>query len=360
MLTADRAQALANAAASFADFLGPLTADDLTALVTRELGHPDILDDFQPHGSIKAKAVPPEITLHIISGNTPHAGLQSLLRALLIGSPKNCCKIPATGLPEIAAFKNKLPLELANTITIESELPDDWLAKANAIIVYGTDETIARFHRQTRPNQIFISHGHKISLGIIFDSTAPDVAKLAARDASRFDQQGCLSPQFFYVAETNNNTAQAFAESLATEMNRFNSDNPPPPRTPAEEADIAHLRSAYSFRAASDPTAAIWSSENSLDWTVLYETDPNPATTPLPRTVFVKPLPDDLPHALALIQPHLSTVGLAPFTPEFQNKLTPLKSPRLCPIGQMQNPSPFWHPDGQPSLSPLIRWIDQG
>jgi hypothetical protein len=31
---------------------------------------------------------------------------------------------------------------------------------------------------------------------------------------------------------------------------------------------------------------------------------------------------------------------------------------RICPVGRMQFPPVTWHQDGQPVLTPLVRWID--
>ena len=61
--------------------------------------------------------------------------------------------------------------------------------------------TIAHFRALVRPEQRFIAHGHRLSFGVVFDD--PDFASppLAARDASLFDQQGCLSAHVFYVAQ---------------------------------------------------------------------------------------------------------------------------------------------------------------
>src|SRR4051794_1396613 len=91
MKTRDLAVHLAAAAARF-PFLGAVTHHDLLALVYSELGHAEALDDFQPYGGHYAKAAGPKTILHILSGNTPAAGLQSLIRGLLVGA-HNLCKI---------------------------------------------------------------------------------------------------------------------------------------------------------------------------------------------------------------------------------------------------------------------------
>src|SRR5215210_453385 len=108
MTTRERALHLARAARHFPHLLGDLRTSDLLEVVRWELGHEDILDDFQPYAGHRAKAVAPKTILHVMSANTPAAGLQSLLRGLLLGA-QNLCKIPSSGLPEIGEFHELLP-----------------------------------------------------------------------------------------------------------------------------------------------------------------------------------------------------------------------------------------------------------
>src|SRR5262245_37945880 len=116
MTTEDRAHHIATAAAQF-PYLGETSATDLLALLTAELGDPQVLEAYRWHGTHLSRAVAPPVILHIISGNTPAAGLQSLIRGLLLGS-HNLCKLPAAGLPEIAQFRDALPPELAALVEL--------------------------------------------------------------------------------------------------------------------------------------------------------------------------------------------------------------------------------------------------
>src|ERR1700677_2775254 len=143
MTTREIATALAAAARHF-PFLGEITAQNLLDVVKWELGHEKILDGFQPYAGHQARAVGPLAILHIISGNTPHAGLQSLIRGLLLKS-HNFCKIPSAGLAEIGQFRDALPDALKKRVEISPELLPDWLEQAGAVIVFGDDETVEHF-----------------------------------------------------------------------------------------------------------------------------------------------------------------------------------------------------------------------
>lgn len=357
MKTAKRAQAIAEAAEPFRALLGPTSTEDLLAWVAAELGSAGALDQWVPHGHARTKALAPSEILHVVSGNTPHAALQSLIGGLLLGS-RNRVKLPHRGLIEVDEFVARLPHELRATVETSTDLPEIWLASAEAVIVYGSDQTISALRARTPAGKIFIGHGHKASLGIVWDD--PEFASCAgaARDASLFDQQGCLSPQIFYVRESRPGFAREYAGHLASAMDRFNRTHPRGPLTVEEKADIANLRAAYRFRAAGDLRVALWEGGGNLDWTVIYEEDAWLTASPLNRVIFVKPLPPDLPVAMGPAVDHVGAVGLWPCTEELADRFADLRPSRFCPIGHMQDPPWTWHNGGVARLASLVKWVD--
>jgi hypothetical protein len=352
MKTREIAAYLAEAASQF-PFLGRMTSHDLLALIHAELGNAEALDDFQPYGVHHAKAVGPKTILHIISGNTPAAGLQSLIRGLLLGSD-NLCKIPSSGLPELLDFRHALPTALANRVEIKRDLPDAWLEEADAVIVFGNDRTIAESRSRIRPGQRFIAHGHKLSFGVIFEDPHLASAVGAARDASIFDQQGCLSPHVFFVAQD----PLAYAAKLAAEMERVHAREPRGALSLSEANAIRNQRAELSFRLANDEPVAVFQSIDSTAWTVAFDALPGFPHSPLNRFIFVKPFPEDFEEALGEVRPHLSCAGIWPPTMQNARVLADLGVSRICPVGRMQLPPATWHQDGQQVLAPLVRWID--
>lgn len=339
--------------ASLFPFLGHMTQHDLLALVHAELGNAEALDDFQPYGAHYAKAVGPETILHIISGNTPAAGLQSVIRGLLLGA-HNLCKIPSSGLPELYELRHALPPSLAARVEIKRELAPEWLEQANAVIVFGNDSTIADFRGRIRPGQIFVPHGHKLSFGIVFDDVPFASAVGAARDASIFDQQGCLSPHVFFVAKD----PVAYAAKLAAEMERLHARTPRGPISLSEANAIRNERAEFAFRLANDEPVAIFQSTDSTAWTVAFDAVPGFPRSPLNRFIYVKPFPEDFAEALDGVRPYLSCAGIWPATLENARITADLGVSRICPIGRMQLPPATWHQDGQQVLAPLVHWID--
>ncbi|MBJ7258327.1 MAG: hypothetical protein JHD33_02225 [Chthoniobacterales bacterium] len=357
MNTAERADAIAEAAQPFRALLGPTGAEDLLAWLRAELGHDGALERWVDYGNGKTKAIAPRTILHVVAGNTPHAALQTIIGGLLLGS-RNLVKLPRGGMIEVDAFVSNLPASLRTTVKTAEELPAGWLAQADAVVVYGSDETVARFRGLVSPPQVFAGHGHKASLGIIRDDPGFTSCHGAARDASLHDQQGCLSPQVFYVGETRAGFARQYAEHLAAAMDCFNVTHPRGPLTVEEKAEIANLRAAYRFRAAGDLRVALWEGGADLDWTVIYEEDAWFPASPLNRVIFVKPLPADLPSSIGPAGGQIGAVGLFPCTEELADRFAALRPSRFCAIGRMQDPPWTWHNGGVPRLASLVKWVD--
>ena len=183
--TSERAERIVAASRGFEGFLGELRVDDLMRLVEVELGS---LDAFVPRGDLHSMALAPGTVLHVVSGNSPHAGLQSLVRGVLLGA-KNLVKVAAGCGAEIGAFA----VALDCGVEVSEDLPDGWLEGAEVVVVFGSDETVEYFRELIRPDQMFLPHGHKVSFSVVLDGVdKEEAALLAARDVSQFDQQGCL------------------------------------------------------------------------------------------------------------------------------------------------------------------------
>ena len=349
MNTAQRAEILARAAAHFPE-LCPPTARDLVECVRLELGHEDILDGFQLYGSHLSMAVAPRVILHILSGNTPHAALQTLLRGLLLGS-HNLAKFPSGGLGELEKFSELLPPALASRLECSRRIENGWMERADAWIVFGSDATVAELAAKCPQGIPFQGHGHKISMGVILDD--PDLRSCphAARDVSLFDQMGCLSPQVIYVR----GDAGAYAGALALEMEKFKVPEAGIPLSTAELAEIAQARADWEFRALVDSTTKVWKGDG---WTVVLENSDGFPVSPLHRFVFVKPLAPGFPAGLGRLTAHLGGLGIWPATPENAGKFSTAGFSRICSMGRMQETPMTWHAGSRQNLASLVRWVD--
>ncbi len=350
MNTLARVQALAKAAAGFPE-LSPPDERDLLEVVRLELGHAEILDDFQEYGGHLARALAPRTILHIVSGNTPHAALQTMIRGLLLGAD-NLVKFPAAGLGEIERFADRLPPELGRKLACARTLDVAWLDKADAWVVFGDDRTISHFRACCPAGKIFQAHGPRVSLAVVFSEL--DSCSGLARDVSLFDQLGCLSPQAVYVA----GDAVGLAARLAAEIERYLVRHPAGPLALEDAAAVAHVRETALFEEAAGTGVRVWQGETGGGWTVVFDPDPAFRGSPLHRFVWVKPLSADLGASLGPVRSWLGAVGIHPATPENARQLVGLGASRLCAVGRMQEPSFTWHAEGRPNLADLVQWVD--
>ena len=353
--TASRARALAKAAAAF-PFLGKVTARGLLALVASELGHAAVLDRFVPQGRCHVRARAQGRILHVLSGNTPAAALQSLLRGLLLGA-ENFCKLPSGGIPEVEEFVSRLPRALADRVLLSHELSPAWLFLADAAVLLGRDETIAALRPMLRPGIPILAHGHRLSVAMVTDDPHFRSVGGAARDVSIFDQQGCLSPHVIFVREKGALTATAYSQRLARAMAHFEKHTPRGALTVSEANSIRTLREETAFRAANGEPLEIFASEGTA-WTVMMDRTDDFPLSPLNRVIFVKPLTARIAQLLVPHRAHLSTCGIWPTNAANRDLAAALGFSRICAIGRMQSPPVDWHHDGQQVLAPLVRWVD--
>jgi len=347
----NRVEAIAFAARGF-PWLGDLTPSSIQRWIGLELG--TLLDANTPqiYGDhhCSARALSP--ILHVVSGNTPHAGIQSLTRGILVGGT-NRVKLPRQGLPEFDHFVRLLPAELQPETS--NSLQAAWMEEAEAIIVFGSDETVEFFAKHVSPRQRLLAYGHKVSLGLVLDSFDANVIEGAVRDVLVFDQLGCLSPQLFYVA----GDSAEFAKGLAERFNElFLSDSAVTEWTSEIAGSLRSCREEWKFRAATEPGIQVWESPESLDWLVIHDPNPSLISNPLYRTIFVKPVPAYLQSVLSPIRRQISTIGVHPVKSNTVELATQLGAQRVCPIGRMQKPAVTWHHDGAPTLANLVRFVD--
>ena len=276
----------------------------------------------------------PKNIVHIISGNTPHAAFQTLLNGVLLGA-QNLLKLPSQTLLDF-----EIPNPLQPFVEVSRELPAHWIPKADAMVVFGSDNTIRHFQSLCPLEIPFVGHGHRIGIAII-DEPTPKAAQLAARDIGLFNQSGCLSLHTIYLKDPS-----AFGPLLAEAMTNFEEQDPRGPLSLSEAGAITNLREETRYLMAQDPKShALWHSPRSTAWTIIVENNPRLALSPGNRTIFLRPMPDNFSEFR-----HLSGIALHPYE-ERPN----LPSPRLFPLGEAQFPTTLWPHDGILPLASLVR-----
>lgn len=354
MKTAETAKHLERVLCRF-PMLAGWDACTLLGVVERELGHREILDRFCPYGNRLARAIAVRFLLHIVSGNVPHAALQSLVRGLLLGC-HNFVKLPTSGLLEVEEFVHWLPCELASKVHLSSKLEKTWLEKADAVIVFGSDEAISTLRKTVPRNRIFLAHGTRVSIGIVFEDCTYTSVQHAAKDIFLYDQRGCLSPHTLFI--TPQLSSFDYAARLANTLQKFCTKEKCAPHSTFEAAGIFSERQYFRFLQTVRSNVHLWTSHNSSDWTVIHDPQPEFRVSPLGRTVFVKNLTEVTSSRVASLGNWIGTIGIWPAHEKYAEIVAQFGTSRICPLGQMQFPPADWHQDGLPVLSQLVHWTD--
>lgn len=344
----------------------------LQRFITEDFGGAEMLDGFVPRatGGL-AHAQGAALITHVWAGNVPGLPLWSLVSGLLVKSG-NLGKV-SQGEPVLASVFARTLARLSPVLgdavaVLWWDRQDRLLAQAawaasEVVLAFGGDAALAELQQQMPPGVRFLPHGHKISFGALgrealSAARAPRMARLAAEDVVRHEQQGCYSPQVFYVERGGQVGPQEFAERLAAQLQQLTDRFPRPRPGLAEAAQIAQWRSRLEWDAT---VTLIGQPEHG--WCVASHAEPIAlAPGPLHRCVQVVGMDalEDLPQWLQQRR-HLQTAGLA-LAPE---RLQPLALrlaacgvTRLCALGHMPLPAAGWHNDGRPSLLDLVQLVD--
>ena len=348
-------------------------APQLQRFVAEDFGGHNMLDGFAPRvtgGLTHAEGA--ALLTHIWAGNVPGLPLWSLISGLLVKAG-NLGKVSA-GEPVLASVFARTLARLSPAVgnacaVLWWDRQDEATAQAvwatsETVIAFGGDAALAELQRQMPAGVRFLPHGHKISFGAVgrealSATRAPRMARLAAEDVVRHEQQGCYSPQVFYVERDGQVSPQEFAERLAAELQQLDTRFTRPQPGLAQAAQIAQWRSRLEW----DPQVTLIG-QPEHGWSVAFHAQTQPlAPGPLHRCVQVVALDalDGLPQWLTPRRQHLQTAGLA-VAPE---RLQPLALAlaecgvtRVCALGQMPLPAPGWHNDGRPSLLDLVHLVD--
>ncbi len=362
-------------------FFHQLTRENLHALLAQDLGDSCRLDGFAAEAGDKrstrtALARGPEFLVHIAAGNIPNPTLTSMVLGLLTRSAQFVkCASGASLLPRLFAHSiyeadGKLGscLEVAEWRGGNETSERALFEHADCVTATGSDETLAAIRAKLPLKARFLGYGHRVSFGyvsheVLFGAHAHKTIADAAEDVVAWNQLGCLSPHLIYVQPGGDVMPHRFADLLAAELERRETNDPRGELPWESAATIASRRAVYEVRAAHSPETQMWHSRNSTAWTVVYEADARFQASCLNRFIYIKPV-RDLAEALQHADPvrgQVSTVGLAAAPREMQTLATQLARwgvTRVCPLGQMQNPPLPWRHDGRPALGDLVTWTD--
>jgi hypothetical protein len=358
-------------------FFKTFRAAQLRRFVAEDFANPAVLDGFQPApkgGAVRAFG--PDLLMHSWAGNVPALSLWSLVCGLLVKAPalgKLACAAPL-----FAGWFARLLAEvhppLADCLAVvwwsgaggaDGDAAAALHAEADTVLAYGSNHTLHALRQRLPVTTRFLPHGHKLGFGMVGAAAldtlkAPAVARLAAWDVMRYDQQGCYSPHVFYVERGAPVPPRAFADYLAAELANLQRRFARRPLELEEGAAVARWQQAVEWSGDEQqllgPADAAWSVACSDSLQPL-------APTALYRTIAVVGVDrlDDAVPVVAAQRDYLQTAGIAD-APEQLYRLAGLLGAagvtRISAIGSMSMPEAGWHHDGRFNLLDLVRMTE--
>ena len=356
------------------------TEPRLLELLEAEFADPRVLDTFQAGARGSSRALGSPLTLHIGSGTVPGVSVTSLIRALLVKSavlvkpglgdvvlPNLFLRGLEEHAPEIAAAAAVLYWPGGEGPASDAEAAA--LAEADAVIVYGSDDTIRDVRSRTPASVRLVAYHHRLSLGLVGaealtgDEMARATATSVALAVATFDQRGCVSPHLVYVERGGAVSPHALAGLLAEALEALEREIPSGAITPEEASAVHQIRGAAELRMAAGEDVAVYAG-GEAPWTVIYEPEPDFKPSCLNRVLRVVPvrkLVDVVPH-LVRVRRHLQTVAVVGAgeveAVELHESLARAGALRITGFEAAPWPPPWWHHDGMGPLNTLVRWVD--
>lgn len=353
-------------------FMRTFRKKELMRFLDEEFDNVAVLDDFRPRktGGF-SKATGPKLIFHVFSGNVPGVPVWSLVMGLLLKSGN----IGKTSMAEpllpvlFAQSIAEVSPELADCLAIlpwkggTNELEEAVISEAEAVVGYGSNESIEQVKSRVPVYKPFISYGHKVSFAMIGkEGLTPDhfneTVHRLAEDVSVYDQQSCLSPHAVFVEEGGSVSPRQAAQLLAKELQRYHEKRRRAMISGEEAFAIRKIRNQFEFTEAD-----VYGSPEGTNWSVIYHHETGFLPSPLNRTVHVfrcGTLEEAIP-VLRPYRPYLQTAGVA-VGPNRLFRLAKQLSEeglnRICSVGEMPRTTAGWHHDGKFNLLDLIRWTD--
>lgn len=356
-------------------------APQLHRFVAEDFPNPKVLDSFQPAlkgGAVRARG--PRLLVHSWAGNVPALALWSFVCGLLVKAG-NIGKLPSAE-PLFAGWFARLLAEvhppLAECFAVVwwrgagAAEADALYSQADTVLAYGSNTALQAIERRLPVTTRFLAHGHKLGFGVISAAAldtlkAPVLARRAAWDVMRYDQQGCYSPQVFYVQRGAQVSPRAFADYVAAELRNLQRRFPRRALDLAESTAIAKWRQSFEWKQPADGHSGsldMLMGDDDAAWSVAY-TDCRHALAPtaLQRSIVIAAI-DTVDDVVREVQAHpalLQTAGVAATPAELYRLAEPLAAvgvTRISAIGSMSVPEAGWHHDGRFNLLDLVRMTE--
>jgi hypothetical protein len=337
--------------------LKPLSAESLVELADRAA--PD---------SPRQRVAVPRLGAVVLAGNVFTACIPTIAYALTVGIPLVCKASSAEQVfPQLfASAIDAVDPVVGRALKVFSfpggsvDLEQKLFDQAELVVAYGGDDTMLALRSRLKATSRLVEHGHGISfayLGVDATSSierAAETAERLALDVAAYDQRGCFSPHVAWLREADGAVDRlTFLDLLHEALSRLDRNLPRGP-LPAEIA-AAQMQWRGVAAVEGDLREGAGHAVASNDANHLH-------IGPDWRNLLVLPCngPADLLPHLEPFGSHLKLLGVEcddAERAELLGVLSPRLCPRLCPVGEMQQPPLDAYSEGAPPFEGFVRWL---
>lgn len=342
----------------------------LRATITDELGSLEILDGFA-HRSGRPDAFARGLRRVCIIASRTTIGV-----ALLPAVYALCAKCDVA----VRDREDQLIFEFFNTLAQEhpafqaaaTTLQWDALAArppffrdADALVVFGKNETLRTLRDGTRPHVRFIGYGSRATAGYVTRESltsraqAGDLARRAARDVALYETEGCLSLHVLFVESAGALSPQEFSTLFSEAMEQATLHFPAGPRNEMAHLKVDMHRRLASFRGATGKGLML--SDETATYCVVFDPPDDEPPPFLPRTIGLHPVQSPA-QALSYLCRHdipLEGFAMSSRREDVVAMAIEAGAVRLTSFGELQSPPPGGGHGGRPRIGEFVCWIEK-
>lgn len=351
---------------------GPMTAAAIAGAITSELGSLDVLDGFVNEQGARRTARGLDRIVIVSSRTTLGVAIVPAIFALCAKSSiivkdrsdALAGSFFATLIAERAEFEGAASARVWDGGHDEPET--SLLARADAVVAFGSDQTLAAIRARLCAGARFIGYGDRLSAGYIArealanESNIRAVARAAANDLVLYDTEGCLSLHMIFVEAGGAIDPRCFASIFADAVQAAALEFPRGRVNAGAQLALAAVRDRAAF-AAANGAAAVHAPQD-LSWLITVDCSRRWPPPLLPRACIVLPVREP-GEALAYLQAHrlpLEGLALEPrdARPDVLSFTLESGAAQVRAAGALQGPAIHIRHGGRPRIAEFVRWID--
>ena len=301
-----------------------LSVDQLRIKLKRELGseHPFELKRQDARENHFEAWYPLGTLVHVTPNNSPLLGVLGVMEGLLSGNVnilklarrdsafaalfyETLCKLDTTGTIKDYVYVAKISSK-------EKDYLKSVLSLADVISVWGGEESVQSVKEISPRGARIVEWGHKISFSYIAKSKKQDseVYKSLAYEICLNEQMACSSPQCVFVEDADFSELKELAKNLEKALNEVSPKMKRVLPGVQETAELTVTKEQVRLKSIKGRSHLVESKNH--DWRIYVEDTPALNSSPLFRTIWLKPMPRHLIIShLRPLKMYLQTAGIA-------------------------------------------------